>query len=97
MQNPIENQGVSSLIPKVQRLRLQDTVVDHLRQFVVEGVLQPGKKLNELELCETLGSSRTPLREAFKVLAAEGLLEISPNRGASVSKSRKRNCARRLS
>jgi DNA-binding GntR family transcriptional regulator len=43
-------------------------------------------KLNERELCETLGISRTPLREAFKVLAAEGLIDIAPNRGASVSR-----------
>ncbi|WP_250479600.1 MULTISPECIES: GntR family transcriptional regulator [unclassified Caballeronia] len=71
---------------KVQRSMLHDTVADHLRQFIVEGVLEPGTKLNERELCETLGISRTPLREAFKVLAAEGLLEIWPNRGASVTK-----------
>jgi DNA-binding GntR family transcriptional regulator len=74
------------LMPKVERQRLHDTVVDHIRRFIVEGVLEPGKKLNERELCETLGISRTPLREAFKVLAAEGLIEIWPNRGASVSK-----------
>ena len=43
-------------------------------------------KLNERELCETLGISRTPLREAMKVLAAEGLIEIAPNRGAFVSR-----------
>src|SRR5258708_20144654 len=73
-------------MPKVQRQRLHDTVVDHLRQFIVEGVFEPGKKLNEREICESLGISRTPLREAFKVLAAEGLVEILPNRGASVSK-----------
>ncbi|SOZ18002.1 putative transcriptional regulator, GntR family [Cupriavidus taiwanensis] len=74
------------LLPKVVRQRLHDTVVDHLRNFIVEGVLAPGMKLNERELCETLGISRTPLREALKVLAAEGLIEISPNRGASVSR-----------
>jgi DNA-binding GntR family transcriptional regulator len=74
------------LMPKVERQRLHDTVVDHLRRFIVEGVLEPGKKLNERELCETLDISRTPLREALKVLASEGLVEIAPNRGASVSK-----------
>ncbi|WP_354683624.1 GntR family transcriptional regulator [Cupriavidus necator] len=74
------------VLPRVMRQRLHDTVVDHLRNFIVEGALAPGMKLNERELCETLGISRTPLREALKVLAAEGLIEISPNRGASVSR-----------
>jgi DNA-binding GntR family transcriptional regulator len=75
----------SSLIPKLERPRLHDTVVEHLRHLIVEAVLPPGTKLNERELCATLGISRTPLREALKVLAAEGLIEIAPNRGASVS------------
>jgi DNA-binding GntR family transcriptional regulator len=74
------------LVPRVERQRLHDTVVEHLRNLIVEAILVPGMKLNERELCETLGISRTPLREAMKVLAAEGLIEISPNRGASVSK-----------
>ncbi|HXZ08798.1 MAG TPA: GntR family transcriptional regulator [Paraburkholderia sp.] len=78
--------GPAPLMPKVERQRLHDTVVEHIRRFIVEGTLEPGKKLNERELCETLGISRTPLREALKVLAAEGLIEIWPNRGASVSK-----------
>jgi DNA-binding GntR family transcriptional regulator len=88
MQNPeIEASGaIVPLLPKVERQRLHDTVVDHIRRFIVEGVLEAGKKLNERELCETLGISRTPLREALKVLEAEGLIEISPNRGASVSR-----------
>ncbi|BAN27336.1 GntR family transcriptional regulator [Caballeronia insecticola] len=86
MQNPdLPQTHVSNGLPKVERLRLHDTVVDHLRGFIVEGLLAPGVKLNERKLCETLGISRTPLREALKVLAAEGLIEISPNRGASVS------------
>jgi DNA-binding GntR family transcriptional regulator len=50
------------LLPRVERQRLHDTVVEHIRRFIVEGVLEPGKKLNERELCETLGISRTPLR-----------------------------------
>ncbi|MFL9935271.1 GntR family transcriptional regulator [Paraburkholderia sp. RL18-103-BIB-C] len=78
-------EGVCS-IPKLERYRLHDTVLDHLRRFIVEGVLQPGIKLNERELCQTLGISRTPLREALKALEVDGLLEISPNRGASVRK-----------
>jgi DNA-binding GntR family transcriptional regulator len=88
MQNPVSGDAsrLAPVLPKVARQRLHDTVVDHLRKFIIEGVLAPGMKLNERELCETLGISRTPLREAFKVLAAEGLIDISPNRGASVSR-----------
>jgi len=87
MQNPNLNPAaISPELPPVPRQQLHDTVVDHLRRFIVEGVLEPGRKLNERELCETLGISRTPLREALKVLASEGLIEISPNRGASVLK-----------
>jgi len=88
MQNAIigEETKAAPLVPKLERQRLHDTVVDHLRNLIVEAVLTPGTKLNERELCETLGISRTPLREALKVLAAEGLIEIAPNRGASVSK-----------
>jgi DNA-binding GntR family transcriptional regulator len=73
-------------VPKLERQHLHDTVVEHLRKLIVEAVLPPGAKLNERELCETMGISRTPLREALKVLAVEGLIEIFPNRGASVYK-----------
>lgn len=71
-------------IPKLERPRLHDTVVDQLRRLIVEGVLSPGIKLNERELCETLGISRTPLREALKALEVDGLIETIPNRGAFV-------------
>ncbi|MDB5758616.1 MAG: GntR family transcriptional regulator [Burkholderia sp.] len=73
-------------VTKVERTRLHDSVVIHLRNLIVEGALAPGMKLNERELCETLGISRTPLRVAMKVLSAEGLIEIAPNRGAFVSR-----------
>lgn len=74
----------SAHLSRVTRLRLHDAVITQLRDFIVEGMLAPDTKLNERELCEVMGISRTPLREAIKVLAAEGLVEITPNRGASV-------------
>ncbi len=87
MQNVVDStEGKALPAPKLERQRLHDQVIERLRGFITEGVLPPGKKLNERELCETLGISRTPLREALKVLAVEGLIEINPNRGASVTR-----------
>jgi len=89
MQNTSEvdaQTNAAPLMPKVERQRLHDAVVEHLQNLIIEGVLAPGVKLNEREVCERLGISRTPLREAMKVLASEGLIEIAPNRGAFVSK-----------
>ncbi len=61
---------------------LHEQATQSLRQMLVEGRIAPGAKLNERELCEQLKVSRTPLREAIKTLAAEGLVELVPNRGA---------------
>ena len=63
---------------------LHDGVLSQLRDAIVEGRLLPGARIPERELCAELGVSRTPLREALKVLAAEGLIELLPNRGARV-------------
>jgi DNA-binding GntR family transcriptional regulator len=63
---------------------LHEDVVSQLRDHIVEGHLDPGARIPERELCEKFGISRTPLREALKVLAAEGLIELLPNRGARV-------------
>ena len=63
---------------------LHEQVADRLRILLTEGSLAPGARLNERVLCEHLRVSRTPLREAFKVLAAERLIELHPNRGARV-------------
>src|SRR5512137_2108233 len=57
-------------------------VAQRLRALIVEGGIAPGQKLNERELAEQLQVSRTPLREALKLLTAEGLVEHLPNRGA---------------
>lgn len=78
----MQYQGVQRL--QIDRRPLHEEVVDRLRLMITEGELEPGARLNERVLCERLGVSRTPLREAFKVLAAERLIELNPNRGASV-------------
>jgi len=57
-------------------------VGNRLRQLIVEGAIAPGAKLNERALAEQLHVSRTPLREAIRMLAAEGLVDLLPNRGA---------------
>jgi DNA-binding GntR family transcriptional regulator len=69
-------------ILSIPRQVLHQEVAVRLRQRIVEGHIAPGTKLNERELSEVLKVSRTPLREAIKMLAAEGLVELLPNRGA---------------
>lgn len=70
----------------IGRQALHAAVVAQLRDMITEGLLAPGQRLHERVLCEQLGISRTPLREAFKVLATEGLIVLAPNRGAQVAK-----------
>ena len=67
---------------EIVRRALHDGVAQRLRAMLVEGHIGPGAKLNERELCELLKVSRTPLREAIKLMAAEGLVDLLPNRGA---------------
>jgi DNA-binding GntR family transcriptional regulator len=69
----------------ISRRYLHDEVADRLRGLIHAGELEPRARVNELELAERFGISRTPLREAIKILATEGLLELLPNRGARVA------------
>lgn len=63
---------------------LHDETLTRLRDYIVEGSIAEGGRVPERQLCEMLKISRTPLREALKVLASEGLVELLPNRGARV-------------
>lgn len=71
----------ADIIP-IPRAALHERAAHRLRQMLVENRIPPGAKLNERELAQVLEVSRTPLREAIKMLAAEGLVELLPNRGA---------------
>jgi DNA-binding GntR family transcriptional regulator len=70
----------------IVRQSLHASLVAPLREMILSGELRPGEKVPEEQLCEQFGVSRTPIREALKVLAAEGVLQILPHRGAIVSR-----------
>jgi DNA-binding GntR family transcriptional regulator len=69
----------------IPRRSLHDELTERLRNLITRGDLAPGEKVPEKELCNQFGVSRTPLREALKVLASEGIVTLRPNRGAMVS------------
>lgn len=69
----------------IARRQLHDELLDALRDIIIVGNIPPGQKIPEKELCGRFGVSRTPLREALKVLAFEGLVILTPNRGATVA------------
>ena len=64
---------------------LHDQVAERLRSLIFAGELAPGSLVDEVPLCEAWSISRTPLREALKVLSAEGLVRHEPRRGCFVS------------
>jgi DNA-binding GntR family transcriptional regulator len=70
----------------IRRLSLHDQVATRVRDMIIEGGLEPGSRINEGALGASLGVSRTPLREALKTLAGEGLIDFVPARGAIVRK-----------
>jgi len=70
----------------IERRSLHLELVERIRLLIVESQLKPGDKVPEKDLCERFRVSRTPMREALKVLAAEGLVRLEPNRGAWVTK-----------
>jgi DNA-binding GntR family transcriptional regulator len=69
---------------QIERTSLHAEVTHRLRDMIVSLRLRPGERIQELEVAQLLGVSRTPVREAIKVLTAEGLVELLPLRGAIV-------------
>ena len=77
---------ITQPLEPLARPSLHVELVERLHDLIVEGALPAGAKVPERELCTRFGVSRTPMREALKVLAADGLVSLEPNRGAWVSK-----------
>ena len=72
---------------KISDKPLATRVAEEVRRLVRANQLVSGQRLSEQRLCERLGVSRTPLREALRILSVEGLVTISPNKGARVAES----------
>ena len=64
---------------------LREIVYEELKMQVLTGQIEPGSRMMEVELAESLGVSRTPIREAIRQLEKEGLVTIEPRRGAYAS------------
>lgn len=71
--------------PVASRTSMHELLADALREMIVDGRLPSGARINEAEVAERFSVSRTPLREALKVLAAEGMVELRPHAGARVA------------
>ncbi len=69
----------------IMRKSLHHELVERLQTLIINSELKPGTKVPEKQLCDRFGVSRTPLREALKVLASDGLVRLEPNRGAWVT------------
>ncbi len=80
------SETIADTVTSIDRSALHAAVAARLKAMIIEGELPPGARLNERVLCEQLDVSRTPLREAFKLLAGAGLIELQQNRGAVVAR-----------
>lgn len=70
----------------LQRETLAGMAANRIRDMIIEGRLEQGERINETVLGRSLGVSRTPLREALRTLAAEGLIDLRPAHGARVTR-----------
>ena len=83
-------------VEPIRKRTLHGEVLPRVRDMIIEGVLDAGTRINETELCLRLGVSRTPLREAIKSLAGEGLIELVTSKGAIVRRFTRTDVAHML-
>jgi DNA-binding GntR family transcriptional regulator len=77
--------GGGSALQPLKREALRDRVVRAIRDAIIEGRLRPGEKVPESDLAQQLTVSRTPIREAIRVLEGQGLVEVNPKRGTYIT------------
>ena len=70
---------------KIHTTTLHQEIVSRIRKMIQKGTLVRGQKVNENDLCQIMGVSRTPVREALRQLTSEGLIQLIPHKGAFVS------------
>jgi len=70
---------------KIKPKAIHEDVATQIRTMIRDGTLPKGAKIDEKHLCESMGVSRTPVREALRILNAEGLVALVPNKGSYVS------------
>lgn len=89
-ESKVSDPAIGGVTP-IARVTLHDAVVNQVRDMIIEGRLAPGSRINEGQVGALLGVSRTPMREAIKTLASEGLVEMVPAKGAVVRKFSERD------
>ena len=73
------------MMPEFRHRNLPDSLADHIVTMIATGQLTAGQRLFEQEMCERLGVSRVPVREALRILQAQGVVRTEPNRGTFVA------------
>ncbi len=89
-------QQTTDHVEPIHKRTLHDEVLPRVRDMIIEGMLEAGTRINETELGLRLGVSRTPLREAIKTLAGEGLIELVTSKGAVVRRFTRNDVANML-
>ncbi len=80
------NDELTKIMADYQYMPLRDLVFNTLRRAIMQGYLKPGDRLMEIKLANRMGVSRTPIREAIRMLELEGLVVMIPRKGAQVAK-----------
>ncbi len=80
------NDELTAIMADYQYMPLRDLVFHTLRRAIMQGYLKPGERLMEIKLANRMGVSRTPIREAIRMLELEGLVVMIPRKGAQVAK-----------
>ena len=74
-----------NVVSQISIKPLHEEVAERFRELILKGELKTGDRIVQSEMCSSLGISRTPMREALRILSSEGLIEVIPNKGAYVA------------